>query len=313
MKAVEDSIRRRKSPGAAVAAEGVARRPVDKAAAVAKKTTAAPKKGQPTGKKAAGKTTASAPATPLPVRAVDGRAGVSLVQQAVDALRRAVLEAPGPDVFLGSEEQLIAALGVSRPTFRQAAKLLRHENLLTIKRGMGGGFFTRSPSADAVSRMAAIFLNAQGTGMRQINDVVGPLQAEAARLVANNPDRAVRSRLTEFIAEQLKEDHLAASATRPVRSMLGFERLLAEISGNPAISLVINVMLDLVRDARRVQPLQRPDLIASYGQFQSRLAQAVLEGDAEMAVLICNRHAEEVRRWMPEGKLELSMGERADG
>src|ERR1700748_131872 len=187
MKAVEHSIRRRKSPGAASAAEGAARRPVDKAAAVAKKTTAAPK-GRPTGKKAAtGKTAASAPATPLPVRAVDGRAGVSLVQQAVDALRRAVLEAPGPDVFLGSEEQLIAALGVSRPTFRQAAKLLRHENLLTIKRGMGGGFFTRSPSADAVSRMAAIFLDAQGTGMRQINDVVGPLQAEAARVGAHNP------------------------------------------------------------------------------------------------------------------------------
>lgn len=310
MKTVESATRRRRSPGDAAAAKAVARRPVDKAA---DGTTKAAKTAQtrPPRKKAADKAVHPVAAAPaLPVRAVDGRAGVSLVQQAVDALRRAVLDAPGPAVFLGSEEQLIAALGVSRPTFRQAAKLLRHENLLTIKRGMGGGFFTRSPSADAVSRMAAIFLNAQGTGMRQINDVVGPLQAEAARLIATNPDRAVRSRLAEFIAEQGNDDPLAVGASRRVRSMLGFERLLAEISGTPAIALVINVMLDLVRDARRVQPLQRPDLIVSYGQFQSRLAQAVLEGDAEMAVLICNRHAEEVRRWMPEGKLELSMVER---
>lgn len=254
--------------------------------------------------------TGRAGATQVRVRAVDGRPGLSLLQQAVDALRRAVLAAPGPGVFLGSEEQLIQALGVSRPTFRQAAKLLRHENLLEIKRGMGGGFFTRSPSSDAVTRMAAIFLNAQGTSMRQINDVVSPLQTTAACLLARNPDRAVRARLRDFLVEQRQAEQ-AGSGLRPVRRMIAFERLLVELAGNPAISLVMGVIFDLVRDARRVQSLHTPERIAAYDLFQTRLAQAVLEGDAEMAELLCNRHSEESRRWLPDDRIELSMHEPA--
>lgn len=243
------------------------------------------------------------------VRPVGGRNGQSLVQQATEALRRAVLEAPGPNVFLGSEESLIEALGVSRPTFRQAAKLLRHENLLTIKRGMGGGFFSRSPSIDAVSRMAAIYLNAQGTSMLHINDVVAPLQTEAVRLVALNPDVAVRRRLMEFVERDTQPHQTdgTVGGTRLIRRMVEFERLLVELAGNPAIQLVMNVMLDLVRDARRAQIFQTPERIGEYDQYQKRLAQAVLDGDSAVAVLICSRHVQETRRWLSDEPLQLAL------
>lgn len=247
--------------------------------------------------------------TPIHLPKVSGRPGQSLVQQTTEALRRAVLGAPRPGVFLGSEEALIEALGVSRPTFRQAAKVLRHENLLTIKRGMGGGFFSRSPSIDAVSRMAAIFLNAQDTSMRHIYDVVAPLQTEAARLVALNPDIGVRGRLLEFIEKH--REHEQASGVAPqssahLRRMMEFERLLVDLAGNPAIALVMNVMLDLVRDARRVNAMQTAERIAAYDQYQTRLAQAVLEGDPAMAALICQRHLQEIRRWVPDEPVQLA-------
>lgn len=232
------------------------------------------------------------------IHAVEGRAGVSLLTQTVDALRHAVLSASGPGVFLGSEDQLIASLGVSRPTFRQAAKLLRHENLLTIKRGIGGGFFTISPSGEAVSRMAAIYLNAQGTSLLQLNDVVAPLQAEAGRMVAR-AESSVRVRLREFLVrcetEGTPEQQLA-----PIPRMLAFEALLGELTGNPAIALVMQVMRDLVRDARHSYFKLDADKLAAYEHFQHRLAQAVAEGDAEMAALICDRHAAIVRSWLPD-------------
>lgn len=230
--------------------------------------------------------------------------GVSLVNQTVDALRRAVLSAPGPNVFIGSEEQLIAALGVSRPTFRQAAKLLRHENLLTIKRGMGGGFFTQAPSGEAVSRMAAIYLNSQGTTMRQISEVASPLQAEAARQLARNPDRAVRAGLTEFLA-RYRSGEVPEAEQDPIRRMLAFERELGVLAGNPAISLVMHVMRDLLRDVRHSYFTLTPERIQSYEAFQERLARAVLDGDPEMAALISDRYTSEFASWLPDDRMKL--------
>lgn len=237
------------------------------------------------------------------VRHVEGGPGVSLLNLAVDSLRRAVL-ATGPDEFLGSEEQLMEALGVSRPTFRQATKLLRHENLLRIKRGMGGGFFTEAPSASAVTRMAAIYLNAQGTSMRQVNDVLAPLQAASAHQLASNPDRAVRACLHDFLVEY---DKLPPGEQNPVFRALKFERLLGEKTGNPAIALIMDVMRDLVRDEGRVHFLLKPERMTDYYSYQARLAQAILDGDPEMASLICARHTVKFRTWLPDSQLtELS-------
>lgn len=243
-------------------------------------------------------------ARPPVIAARDGGAGDgSLVHQTVEALRRAVLAAAGPGTFLGSEEELIASLGVSRPTFRQAARLLRHENLLTIKRGVGGGFFAGAPSVTAVSRMAAIYLNARGTSMRDINDVIAPLQAEAARMVARHPERGVRSRLLEFLHEG---QHSGADAKHLMRRLLAFERLLAQTSGNPALGLVIEVLIDLMRDARRTRELRTSERVQAHEIYQLRLAQAIHEGNAEGAALICLRHGAEISRHLPEDKIAVA-------
>ena len=225
--------------------------------------------------------------------------GSSLVSQAVDGLRKVVLDAPGPGTFLGSESDLMVALQISRPTFRQAAKLLLHENLLTIKRGVGGGFFTQAPSGEAVSRAAALYLNLHQTTLRQISDVAMPLQTEAARLLANHPDPVHRAGLRAFVARFDAGDPTDAERN-PFRRMLAFEQLLGELAGSPAIWLVMKVMRDLVRDPRHAHFKLTADRAAAYEQFQRRLADAVLDGDAQMTVLISQRHSALVRSWLDE-------------
>jgi DNA-binding FadR family transcriptional regulator len=239
----------------------------------------------------------------VPRRVVPGQGG-SLVQQAVDSLRDAVLGGAPPGTFLGSEEDLIAALGVSRPTFRQAAKLLKAENLLLIRRGMGGGFFTQAPSTEAVTRMVSIYLNAQGTTIRQINQVVAPLQAEAAREIALNPDLAVRSRLTEFL-ERHRSGQVSVEERHPIRRMIAFEHLLVEIAGNPANALMMRVMLTLIRDGQLMAGFPVARSAELHERFQEQLARAILDGDAEMAVLLCRRHASDFNRTLTDSPVRL--------
>jgi GntR family transcriptional repressor for pyruvate dehydrogenase complex len=222
----------------------------------------------------------------------------SRVQQAVDALRKRILSISQDNHFLGSEDRLIATLGVSRPTFRQAARLLEHEQLLKIKRGIGGGFFTRAPSAAVVSRLASSFLNAQGTTLLQLNDATGPVLIEAVGLLARNSNPAVRTRLIEFVNEHAGFEE-SDDERLHVKTILEFEQLIGQLCGNPALELMINVMRDLVRNPRHGYFRIDRKRARVYSEFSRRLARSVADGDAEMAMLIVKRHVEDIRAWLP--------------
>lgn len=221
----------------------------------------------------------------------------SLVLRTVAELRRMVLDAKRPGTFLGSEKDLLDRIGVSRPTLRQAAKLLMHENLLIIRRGVGGGFFSQAPSGEAVSRAAAFYLNMRHTTLRQIRDAMAPLQTEAARLLALHVDAEVRGRLRQFVA-RFDDPAVPEAERHPLRRTLAFELLLGQLCGNPAIWLAIKVMRDLVRDARYGHFQMTQERAIAFEQFQRRLADAVADGDAEVSMLICRRHMAEVSQWL---------------
>lgn len=224
--------------------------------------------------------------------------GAPLVRRAVEALRKQILSVPRDHPFLGSEDELIATLGISRPTFRQAARLLEHEQLLKIKRGSGGGFFAQPPSARAVSRMAAIYLNSQETTLEQIHDAFGPLVVEAAALAANTATEATRSRLAEFVQSHLGFDELDDEKLQ-MRVVLEFETLLGDICGNPAVALMLSVMRDLVRDPRFGDVGLTRERAHSYAKFHRKLSEAVRLGDADMARLFVRAHMAELARWKP--------------
>lgn len=260
---------------------------------------AADTKTVPTASRARPRASTAAVTPTLP--RIEAARGASLVNLTVDALRKAVLAAAGPGVFLGSEEQLIEALGVSRPTFRQATKLLLHENLLVIKRGMGGGFFTQTPSGEAVSRMAAIYLNAQGTTLLQIHDALVPLMAEAAVLVSRNSDAAVRSRLYDELLQL--QSAACPDGRSAIRDLLQFVRLLGEQCGNAAVALMMTVLRDLLRDAGHGDVAISPERAKVLGDFQRALAEAVRDGDTQRVFDVAIRYGSEIRSWIPAGSV----------
>lgn len=53
--------------------------------------------------------------------------------------------ATGAGDFLGAEDELLARLGVSRPTLRQAAKIVENERLISVRRGTKGGLYAARP------------------------------------------------------------------------------------------------------------------------------------------------------------------------
>jgi len=94
---------------------------------------------------------------PLILTRQPGSKSQPVVRRAVNQLRQECIQRE-PGTLLGQEEELLRRMGISRPTLRQAAALLGQEQLMNVRRGPGGGYFTTRPDISAVVHMAAIWL-----------------------------------------------------------------------------------------------------------------------------------------------------------
>jgi len=219
----------------------------------------------------------------------------SVVRSAVQQLRDRIL-ASEQGQFLGSEEELIDSLKVSRPTFRQVARLLEHEQLLRIKKGPGGGFFTRQPSLDAVVHLASICLVSRKAKLSHMEQAGSPIYVEAAKLAARNPDLSQRKRTLEFY--QLSLDPASAENHAIfVRLTEEFSSLVFELSQNPVLSMFIDIVREFAAELHADAGITM-DHRQRYLRVLGYLAQAIVAGDAEVAELMAKRLNTETQRWI---------------
>lgn len=99
---------------------------------------------------------------------------------------------------LPSESALVAEFNVSRPTLREAYRILESEGLLTVRRGARGGAKVHAPNVAMAGRYAALVLESQGTVLSDIYDARLLLEGPMARMVAENPSPEGLNRLDEI-------------------------------------------------------------------------------------------------------------------
>ncbi len=145
--------------------------------------------------------------------------------------------------WLPTEAELIARFGVSRPTLREAFRLLEGDSLVTIRRGPPGGARVTVPGPDAAADLFGMILMLSGTTIGDVWD---------ARLTIEPP--AVR-RLTESATEDvLKEldaelERVTAAIEDPRefgKASVRFHVKLVELSGNHTLTAVIGLLSEII-------------------------------------------------------------------
>jgi DNA-binding FadR family transcriptional regulator len=216
----------------------------------------------------------------------------------VNALRDEILARRNGE-RLGSEVDVLDRLGVSRPTLRQAARLLEAEELLVVRRGVNGGLFGRRPSSEAVARMASVYLRAEGTTVVDLARSWFLLLEQSARLAAENPDDAARLSLSEKVAEL--DQRACASETPPGSEAVHLFALhLADVSGSSTLRLFVRMLSSLISEmpaeVRRVGriPELHVDVLANLAEISA----AVLRGDGPQAAWAVHKHADPMIQWL---------------
>jgi DNA-binding FadR family transcriptional regulator len=203
--------------------------------------------------------------------------------------------------LLGSEDELVARYGVSRPTLRQAASLVVQEQLLTVRRGMGGGYFARAPQAHAVGRMAALYLRYHGASRAEILAAHMPLRIELARLAVANEDEAAREELMQFLQTEEGIDHYR-SFREFVIAERNFNLLLGRLAGNQALGLFMEILMDLSAIIGRGEDMYRnqPARVADLRRERNALGRAILEREEDFAIAIARRSSRMSSQWHEE-------------
>ena len=119
-------------------------------------------------------------------------------------------EGLAPDDFLGREEDLAARFGVSRPTLREALKLLASGNLIRANKGPGGGIFVARTAEQGISRSVsdsiAMMLETGAVTLEQLLEARLMLEVPLAGHAANRADAALVERLRAAVATEAAAD-----------------------------------------------------------------------------------------------------------
>jgi GntR family transcriptional regulator, transcriptional repressor for pyruvate dehydrogenase complex len=158
----------------------------------------------------------------------------SISEEVADSIRTYIFaQGLQPGDRLGREEDLAREFGVSRPTLREALRLLSSSHLLRASKGPGGGIFVAATAEQGIGRVlsesVASMLSAQNIQIDELLETRMLLEVPLAGLAAQRATDDDVARIRELLkgVEQNEDD---AAAVLDLDKRL--HQLIAEVAGN---------------------------------------------------------------------------------
>jgi GntR family transcriptional repressor for pyruvate dehydrogenase complex len=165
-----------------------------------------------------------------------------LAEQVADQLRRRILRGELADgSVLPKEDELLLEFPVSKPSLREAMRILEAEGLLRVRRGKLGGAVVRRPTAANVAYTIGLVLGSQEVGLSDVGSALLQVEPACAALCAERPDRqstvvpALRQLHVESV-DAVDDLFRATSASRR------FHEALVQLCGNHTMIMLAGAL-----------------------------------------------------------------------
>ena len=124
-------------------------------------------------------------------------------EQIADELRALIVSGQlAEGESLGREPDLVERFGVSRPSLREALRILEAEGLITVVRGVLGGVIVHQPSERMTARTAALVLQSRNVTLGDVHQARSVIEPAAVRILASSPRRKTIDELKSLVEEQ---------------------------------------------------------------------------------------------------------------
>jgi DNA-binding FadR family transcriptional regulator len=168
---------------------------------------------------------------------VDVRRSPKLTAVVADMLRKKILSGnlrEGDN--LPPEQELLAQLGVSRPTLREALRVLESENLIVPRRGSRSGAAVSAPSVASSARYMGFLLQYQGVTVADVLQARTVVEPPLAGLMARRENASALRVLRDSL---LREEEALEDNLRFGQASIQFHELVAELSGVRTLALTV--------------------------------------------------------------------------
>lgn len=217
----------------------------------------------------------------------------SLVAEVADRLRELVLAKP-PGAQIGSLTEVVAELGVGLVTVQQAARILEHEGLLSVRRGPGGGYYGTRPDDAAIERAFATYMRIHDIGYREAFELAVLLDCEIIQTAARSLQGTQSAPIAGLIA-QLENCHTAHEC---IQFEADFRETLLRLFERPLLELLARVAMQLYKTQSDPELFVTANALADWKRGRLAILQAIAQGDEELAAFEANRFRQMVTRWM---------------
>lgn len=236
---------------------------------------------------------------PLRAKASSKPQKLYLVQETAAKLREKIL-ACEPQTFIGSLPDLAKEMNVGIVTVQQAARVLEHEGLLSVRRGPSGGYYGMRPDEAALERAFAVYLRVHGFTTRESHEMLSVLDCEIMPAAARCKDEKLRTSMRALM------ERIDGCETAEER--IAFERetrdLLFKMVARPLVELLCRVTSRLYAASPWGPLFVGKDGTALWKTSRRRLLTAIVERDEDLARF----EAERYRRFVQTRLREIENG-----
>jgi len=210
----------------------------------------------------------------------------------------------GDGDLLPKQDELLEEFRISRPSLREALRILESEGLLTVRRGNVGGSVVEAPNAESSAYMFGLVLQSRRGSVSDLADAIGHIEPITASLCAERADRA-KTVIPQLQANIAACEDAVSDGTQFTTLSRQFHEELVAACGNETLILMVGALESLWSEQER-QWAQRAQSQGSYPVEKYRrdviaahkaLVSAISAGQGEKAARIARKHLQESQHY----------------
>jgi DNA-binding FadR family transcriptional regulator len=208
---------------------------------------------------------------------------------------------------LPPEAVLMEQFGVSRPTLREAFRVLESEALISVRRGAHGGARVHRPDGHVAARYAGLVLEHRRTTVADVQHARASLETPAVRTLAETATPQVIARLRAALTEAAAaidgrgQGEADGTTADPRAPLLGFHHLLVELAGNQTLTVIDHMLRHILHQAASHGTGEHPDAVGpvteeagpEHQDVHRRLVELIERQDALGAEALWRQHLAE--------------------